>query len=272
MVQVDVFWSYGIGAGFAVAAHRQLAAEKKENPDATMFKSPFFTHTLLFLSACFAPSGVCLLWAFTNWETMHVFSYDTLPAWLVTIFAVTNVTQGILGYWVARKLILIGKTYLATLQILLGYFLMFFILVHGWDGTGYMRFFSYDRGLFMTWGERAPLSNIITWLTCPVALTLMAMGVVLIPWIVGLAGKWTVEGYKIGGGAKPPKLPSLAFVYISFLAMVFVFALGSAILSSLLIRYTGWIPGIALFAVLAYLALYRNGGLFHRYTQRVILP
>ena len=90
MVQVDVFWSYALGAGFAITHAWQLEQERKAN------RSPFdhssFRNTILFLACIFVPSGVYLVWAFPSWETMHVGDRD-MPAWLITAFALTNVTQ-----------------------------------------------------------------------------------------------------------------------------------------------------------------------------------
>ena len=55
MVQVDVFWSYGLGSSFALAASKQLAAERAAKKG--LLDSPYFSKTLLFLSIVFAPSG-----------------------------------------------------------------------------------------------------------------------------------------------------------------------------------------------------------------------
>ena len=47
--------------------------------------------------------GVYLLWAFPDWETMQVaHSHASLLPWLVTVFAITNVTQGMLGLGLLR--------------------------------------------------------------------------------------------------------------------------------------------------------------------------
>ncbi len=89
MVQVDVFWSFALGAGFAAAAARQLKDDDKP------FESVYFIKTLLFMSLIFVPSGVILLWGFPEWETMQVGSYKTIPAWLAGLFVLTNVSQGI---------------------------------------------------------------------------------------------------------------------------------------------------------------------------------
>ena len=64
MVQVDVFWSYGLGSSFALAAGKQLAAERAAKKG--LLDSPYFSKTLLFLSTLFAPSGAWLLWSFPS--------------------------------------------------------------------------------------------------------------------------------------------------------------------------------------------------------------
>jgi O-antigen/teichoic acid export membrane protein len=98
MVQVDVFWSYAFGAGFAMAAARQLIEDREKN-DGNFFENKYFTHTLLFLAIIFVPSGGSLLWGFPDWETMQVaYDHHSIPAWLVSAFYVTNITQGLLGF------------------------------------------------------------------------------------------------------------------------------------------------------------------------------
>lgn len=185
MVQVDIFWTYGIGAGFALAAGQQLVKAKQEK-NASPFDSPFFVKTLLFLSILFVPSGTCLLWSNPSWETMHVGTYQTIPAWLVVIFCMTNITQGILGYWVTYSLMLAKKYYLAFLQLPLGYFGMFFILVNGWDNQGYQRFFSANHELFLNWSW----SNLSSFLTSDVAIILLAFAPFIIPIIVYWMSSW----------------------------------------------------------------------------------
>jgi hypothetical protein len=230
-------------------------------------------HNLLFLSTCFAPSGICLLWAFCSWETMHVFTWETLPAWLVTIFAVTNVTQGILGYWVTYKCFQKNKPYLGALQPFFGYFLMFFILVHGWNGTGYQRFFSFTRDNFDKWNNAPALTNISNWLVSPVALTLYAMGVVLIPWLVIVAAKWMREGYDI---AEPKiedsKRYSMPKIAAGLLFYIFGFGLGLDIIASLIIHGLGWIGGVPAFLVVAYVIFLRRNGLMYKFIEATWCP
>jgi len=270
MIQVDFFWSYGLGAGFALAAGRQLIKEGRRSGSA--FQNMFFTHTLLFMSLFFVPSGVCLLWAFTNWETMQVFYYKTLPAWLVTAFVITNITQGILGFWVVFKLLMKKKKYLAFLQAALAYFIMFFILVHGWDGTGYQRFFSFNRAAFLNWGAHPGLENAAVWATSPVALALYGMGIIMLPWLMALIIKWVKEGYKLGD-VDWNRARKITAVHICLYVLLLIFVpLGCAVGASLLIHWLGWLPGLAVFAVLAYAIMVRRGGLVHMLAVSFMAP
>src|SRR5659263_786349 len=173
MVEVDVFWSYSIGASFALASFRQLRKMRKESgADGTYdlkdmldvkkiareiekgdsaFNNEYFVKTLLFLSLLFVPSGSNLLWSNPNWETMQVGSYETIPGWLVSGFTITNVTQGILGFWVTWNCLMQGKYEKAALQVFLSSLGFSFILVHGWDKTGDKRFCSRYREAYDDW-------------------------------------------------------------------------------------------------------------------------
>ncbi len=193
MVQVDVFWSYAIGAGFAASAARQLKKEYDVSKGKDWYTSKYFIYTVLFLACLFAPSGIYLLWDFPQWETMQVaVSHAAIPAWLVTVFAVTNVTQGILGYWVAYKFIQKGRFKAAWSQVLIGYFFMFFILIYGWDGTGWQRFL-YDAS---THGGRLwshGMYDGAAFLTSNVAYALYGMGVIIAPFLLIPIVKWMRE-------------------------------------------------------------------------------
>lgn len=237
MVQVDVFWSYGIGAGLGLAS--AAGGAKVEKVRDLLRSAPAF-QTLLFLAIVFAPSGFVLLWAFPSWETMHVGTRE-LPPWLVAIFGVTNITQGLLGFGVARWLSARGKAFGAYLHWVGGYFGMFFILVHGWDGTGYQRFFSPSREALTGW----TWSTAAAWLTSDVAITLMVMGVVLIPWLVGLTVSWLRQG---------GRAPGAAVTSASVLGLLVVAIPALAIASSVMVRQAGALGGLlgtgAMFALL----------------------
>jgi hypothetical protein len=255
MVQVDVFWSYAIGAGFATAAGRQL--KERATKRKPRLEDPYLLANVLFLALIFAPSGLYLVWEFPSWETMHV-GDRSMPGWLVTLFAVTNVSQGILGYFVVEWLIARGRGYLAYLQVIAGYFAMFFILVHGWDGEGYQRFFSATRADYESWS-----GDWTAWLTSDVALTLLGMGVILVPVMLGLIASWMTRGARLAAPGSGARSLSPAGAVTAALATVFGGGLGLAIASSLLLHALGTVPG-ALASVALIAALLWPGSLVYR--------
>jgi hypothetical protein len=254
MVQVDVFWSYGIGAGLGLAAGRQVLARREKPADARE-ADPYLMKTLLFLALVFAPSGLYLVWEFTSWETMHA-GTRAMPAWLVCLFAITNVTQGLLAYVVVGRLLRAGRPYLAYLQVVAAYFAMFFVLVHGWDGKGYQRFFSPTHADFLAWN-----GDWSSWFTSDVALTLAAMGVVLVPLLVGMQVSWLREGYRLAGiePLAPARIAALV------LAPVFVGGLGLAVAAALLVNTLGAPLGVTVAIVVVAAALAPRGPLHALY-------
>ncbi|MCA9720001.1 MAG: hypothetical protein KC468_35380, partial [Myxococcales bacterium] len=224
MVQVDVFWSYGIGAGMAVAASQQLrAADERGEHD--WLASRELVVTLLVLALVFAPSGAWLLWSFPSWETMHVGDRE-LPGWLVAAFALTNVSQGLLGYALARRAALAGRPVRALAHWLLGYLAMFFILAHGWDGSGYRRFFSATPGDLAAWGP----GSVQAFLGSDVACTLYLMGLALVPALLVPMSGWLRAGARARGLS--PR--SHAALWGWCLLAIFGLGLGGAALASLL--------------------------------------
>lgn len=91
MVQVDIFWSFAIGAGFAASADKQLENEDKP------FESKGFIKNLLWLSIFFVPSGATLLWGFPAWETMQVGTLRRFPHGWSRCFVGPMSPK---GYWV----------------------------------------------------------------------------------------------------------------------------------------------------------------------------
>jgi hypothetical protein len=278
MVQVDVFWAYGIGAGFATAAARHLrrahAAGQDDAGSAAARPSPYLLATALYCGMLFAPSGIWLLWSFPDWETMQVADgHAALPGWLVALFALTNVSQGLLGYEVARRLIIRGRVYAAFLQTGAGYLGMFFILVHGWDGRGYQRFFSPGREDFAEWpashGPGDLLSRAADWAASAVGLTLAGMGVVLIPAMFFLL----VTAIRSGQQEADAPVSGRGRIVGAFLLAVFGLALGSAVLASVLIHQLGWWAGTPLAALTVWALVLRRGtGAAHKVFGLLSLP
>ncbi|NLZ28836.1 MAG: hypothetical protein GX887_07720 [Firmicutes bacterium] len=266
MVQVDIFWAYAFGAGFSMAAFRQLkkigeeAEQDKNEPKRkknSLYENSYFIKSLLYIAVLFVPSGAYLLWGFPSWETMHVGTYETIPAWIVALFVGTMPLMFMLGFWSVYKLIKSGKYYFASLQPFLGYFFMFFVLVNGWDRTGYRRFFSATRENFLDWptGLAEQIAAVKTWLVSDVALTLYGMGVILIPVLLYMLTKWLYEGYREGSMLDTERFKKVHPVTTCILLLLAVFggSLGLAIIAAVLIAYIGWIWGILAFLLVAYI-------------------
>jgi hypothetical protein len=263
MVQVDVVWAYAFGAGFAACSARQL--EKQETP----FNNKWYTFTLLFLSVWFAPSGLYLLWQFVQWETMQVATtFTDLPAWLVCGFAVTNITQGILGYWVSYKFIKKKNYYAAHANWMWAWILFWFILVCGWDGTGYQRFL-YDASVHngVLWTPGTHMGIEFFWKS-NVWWTLIGMALCFAPMLIYAVANFIPKGIKedktISGDQAPNTLQLLAW---SFGAQ-WIGCLGLAILAALLVMnlrdftgsiLLGYLIGVPLFIALAQCLLFRRG-------------
>ncbi len=175
MVQVDVIWSYAFGASYAAASCRELSGEREA------FNNRVYVRLLVFLGALFAPSGLYLLSQFPQWETMQVArSITDMPAWLITLFGVTNVTQGIIGYFVGWSFSRKGRYELAHLNWFYAWVLFWFVLSCGWDTTGWQRFLydpTYHGGEPWEPGRHDDLRFFIG----PVFLTLVGMGAFFVP-------------------------------------------------------------------------------------------
>lgn len=267
MVQVDVFWSYGIGAGFAVANSRALEGLRQAKAPAS--RSPFdhrsFRDALIYLGCLFVPSGAFLIWQFTSWETMHVAAREDIPGWLMTGFTITNFTQGILGFAVAAWFLQRGKAYAAYLQWVLGHMAMLFILVYGWDGTGYQRFTSSTREEFLTW----TWATARAWVTGDVAISLMVMGVFVLPGMFLPMARDLKRAYRSAGQSDKAKVstPGLALaLFVTLLSGT----LATAVMAKLVMHYLGVALGAPLALAIAYVVAFRPGGLWHRHFRRVI--
>jgi hypothetical protein len=276
MVQVDIIWSYAFGATFAAGAARQL--QKEETP----FRNRYYTHLLYYLSMFFAPSGVYLLWQFPHWETMQVaWTHSDIPAWLVVLFCVTNITQGILGWYVGWRLIRKKMLYGAHLNWIIAWVLFWSLLVMGWDTTGWQRFL-YDatKNNMTPWtpgthmGPAFFLSNV--WIT------LMVMGVVFFPMIYPPIAGWI----RNGAGQDPSlvadkvRIPGPIYLITLLLAGNFGLTLAMAIVSGLIVFLfrdltgsvlAGYLIGLPVFWVAAYFLLLKKGRPIHSYASQLFL-
>lgn len=266
MVQVDVVWAYAFGATFAAASARQL--QKEEKP----FNNKWYVFLLVFLSIFFAPAGLYLLWEFPQWETMQVAaSREDIPAWLVVIFGVTNITQGILGYWTTWWMARRGKFYAAHANWMVAWVIFWFILACGWDGTGYQRFLydpSVHGGALWEPGKHMGLSffyaSRVWW-------TLVVMAGFFAPMLI----RGLISGVR-EGSAMDPKLsaeaPGAFKILTVFFATQWAVCLGLAIIAAIvviklggLLGHIGWgyLAGLPLCAVAYYILLFRKGMPMH---------
>jgi hypothetical protein len=185
-----------------------------------------------------------LLLKHPSWETMQVAdNFLSMSPWLVLSFGITNVTQGVLGFWLGQKLMAKGNYLFANLNWIFGYFGMFFILLYGWDGLGYDRFL-YDRDMLPgspAWHPGASgaalhaFESIWKHLQSSVAITLYIDGVWLLPPYFYLMTKWVRE--------VKPDANSAALIF-QILFIIFVGGLGSAAISALTVNYIGALLGV----------------------------
>lgn len=168
MIQVDVFWSYAFGASFAAAAGHALQHESD------FFSNRYYAYAVTFLGVVFAPSGAYLLAAFPGWESMQVLS-DSAPIdpWLPMVFGSTNVLLGVLGFRNAFECIRRGDELAAHTHWIVAYSAFAAIL-----GFGYARFLHAGTSDQFQAQTYFPLED---WFAGRVFLTLLAMGLVLIP-------------------------------------------------------------------------------------------
>lgn len=270
MVQVDIVWSYAFGATFAAAASRQLADEEKP------FDNKFFTYILFFLGALFAPSGLYLLWQFPHWETMQVATtHKDIPSWLVVIFGITNITQGIIGYWVGYKLIRMKNIYGAYVNWVVAWIIFWSILVMGWDTTGWQRFLydpTVNGGALWTPGTHMG----IMFFTSNVFLTLVAMALPIGPALAVPMAKWIREGITLDSTMSEEKNPGYLKLIILALIGAFGITLSLAIINGFLVFWirdlTGsvglaYLIGLPLFWIATVFLLLRRNMPLHRYAK-----
>eukprot|EP01064_Diplonema_japonicum_P039203 TRINITY_DN977_c0_g1_i1.p1 TRINITY_DN977_c0_g1~~TRINITY_DN977_c0_g1_i1.p1 ORF type:complete len:279 (+),score=27.63 TRINITY_DN977_c0_g1_i1:46-882(+) len=173
MIQVDVFWSYAMGAFFACCAGPLLSKHKNTT------ENWYFAYTAIFLSCIFAPSGVFLLNRNPGWETMFVFDHHSfgekslLAAFIPTAFGCTNTLLGLIGFWVSHKLMRSNKRWLATYFFMSSYMGMFSIL-----GFGYGRFLF--QGTIDDWraGKQCHIETIFSF---EITRVILAMGLFVGP-------------------------------------------------------------------------------------------
>ncbi|WP_330329366.1 hypothetical protein OHS33_06225 [Streptomyces sp. NBC_00536] len=266
-VQAAPLWAYGIGATFAVAAGRQLQWwERSVRGEGVRTRSraaqPYLALTVLYAALLLAPSGAYLLWQNPAWATMQV-AHDHRGVWAgFALFQTGSVVVGaLLGFLAARLFVLVGAGYWGYLQAVAGYFLMFFTLIHGWDGTGYRRVLSTGAGSYADWsaggtdgaggaGGRAFVNHCLRFATSGTFLALVVLGAAVLGVMLLIQIGWLVEGWRLPGAAADLRVSRPLAVMIAG-AGVYGLPLAGALGASVLVRLLGWAPGGVLFAGLA---------------------
>lgn len=259
-IQAAFFFSYALGATFALAATRQLQAwERRPLPDSVqtpviavraraMTANPYFVSTVLFAAILVAPSGLFLLWQNPAWMTMQASRRgEDLWAGFVLMFAGGVVVAAMVGFWASRALAVIGAGYWAFLQVVAAYFLLFATLIHGWDGQGYRRLLSADRGAYEGWSGDKVVNNVSHFLTSGTFLALVFLGGPVILLMLLIEISWLYEGWQLPGADRDRRVPRVVAVGIAAVG-VHVMPFAGALYGSLLVHAVGWWAGVGVFA------------------------
>jgi hypothetical protein len=264
MIIVDLPWTYCIGAMLAAAASSQIKHEK--NP----FDNKYFTTTLGFLFLVFIPPALYILWRFPQWQTMQLVSNQaSISPWLSFFIIVSYGLIGILGFWITYKLIQKDQLFYAHLQWILGYTLLFFIFIYGWDGTSWQRFL-YDPtehgGVLWEPG----LHDGLGFFNGELGITLGIIGVTTLPLILYISAKWMVGN----------NLKEIIVMIFSILLIVIVISLSFGIISVLLVMFCtfilviDWLSlifGGLLSGLLIYLILIRKENKLRLFLKKLLL-
>ncbi|MDG4860172.1 hypothetical protein P8605_18780 [Streptomyces sp. T-3] len=255
-IQAALFWAYAAGATFALAAGRQLQIWERlsvgEGPRTrSRVANPYRTLTLLFATVLMVPTGVFMLWQNPSWATMQVADGPGgIWAGWVLFYAGGIPLGALLGFEVAQMLVLVGAGYWAYLQCVGGYFLLFGALIHGWDGSGYERFFSTSDEDFADWPKDSVVNNVLDFLTSGTFLALLIFGAGVIGTMLVTEIGWLLEGWSLPGADEDRKVPRIVAIAIAAAGVYGLPFLG-ALTASVLMRLLGGWLGLLAFAALA---------------------
>ena len=185
MLQTDLFFSYGLASGLAIAASRKLKTE----PHPLVNK--YFLATILWLSLGFVPQILYLTRRFPGWESMFVVNtISGYPPWFLSLYAIATIVLGALGFHVTNSLLNKEKTFAAVAQVVWSNVAAAFLATIGWDGTGYKRLLYTGTGTDWANHVSFPLTDFFT---SPVFINLIWLeALLLIPYSI-LFIKWTRE-------------------------------------------------------------------------------
>jgi hypothetical protein len=188
MVQVDVFWAYGMGSGLALAAAARLR-RRPESPDGPSPGSRHLTGAVLYLALLFAPAGVWLLREFPSWQTMHVADGPEIPGWFAAIIAAATVAIGTAGFVVTQYLLQRNRDRIAYALFGGVNAVALFLLGYGWDGTGYRRFLSITAD-FHHWSNASIPDHAAHWAESELGRTVIGLSAVMVAVFVAMCLRW----------------------------------------------------------------------------------
>lgn len=182
MLQPDVFFSYGLCAGLAVAAGKKA---KEEN---CPWVNKYFLGALAWLSLLYVPQVLYLVWKFPAWESMFAFKdFGDYPPWFMAVYSAGVILVGVLGFYITFRLMRGGKTAAAMAQVGWSMLAATIIVFAGWDGTGYQRLLYVGSGAEWAAGVSYPMtdffkSSIFITLIWLEALVLLPYNIMFIRW------------------------------------------------------------------------------------------
>ncbi len=177
MLQTDLFFSYGLSAGLALAARKKLKSEP--NP----LVNKYFLATLLWLALGFIPQIQYLQGRFPAWESMFVASSASdYPPWFMSLYSMSIIIMGTLGFYFTFILIKKGKVSAAVAQLMGSVAIALLLATVGWDGAGYQRVLYPGTGADWAKGVAFPVQ---VFFTSPVFISLLWLeALLLIPYSV----------------------------------------------------------------------------------------
>ncbi|MFE9558080.1 hypothetical protein ACFYOD_31880 [Streptomyces sp. NPDC006703] len=259
-IQAAFFWAYATGATFAVSAARQLQWwQRSVHNEGVRTRShaanPYLMLTALFAAVLLVPTGLFMMWQNPSWATMQVArDHHGIWAGFVLLYAGGTVVAALFGFLVAQALVLVGAGYWAYLQCVGGHFLLFGVLVHGWDGTGYRRLLTTNQGALRDWPRDSVVNDLLHFLTSGTFLALLVLGAAVIGTMLITQIGWLLEGWQLPGADEDRKVARVLAVAIAA-AGVYGLPFAGAVGASLLVRLVGWPLGLAAFAAVAGFAL-----------------
>ncbi|AZM53151.1 hypothetical protein DMA15_11555 [Streptomyces sp. WAC 01529] len=265
MLQIDPFWSYGIGAGCALATAARLRDAHGDGTRREAIRDRGLLATLLFMGMLFIPMGMWLATRFPGWETMY--AWRAVPPWALAAFSAGLVVCATAGYLLTHRLLVRGKPWGACLQFVAAYVFVFCTLIHGWDGTGLRRFLATAPAAFTS--PTPTTAELIQWLRSPIAETLFWMGLVLIPALLAVNVRLRTGGTGAPGTRGAP-LDGLDMVLRATMVILGP-CLALAVSASLAVTVFGPLLGGAAWTALAVAVLHPRSALA-AVCRRIVLP